>query len=172
LTGQGAKESSGLGWLDVVYEADREATKAAWLHAVQTKTRYAAKYRLKCRDGKLRWVLAHCVPIFDSVGDLEQWLGTLMDVDDLEQPVGPISEFSDLSALTGRAITAARALLNWSLFDLATQSGVSISSIRRIETLESLSVKKDVVLKLLSVLQYAGIEFRQDHGGWYVRARR
>ncbi len=86
LTGQGPKECSGLGWLDAIYEADRETTKQAWLKALETKTTYRAKYRLKCRDGKLRWFLAQCAPIFDDKGEVGSWLGALIDIDDVERP--------------------------------------------------------------------------------------
>lgn len=171
LTGQGPKESSNLGWLDAVYEPDREATKAAWLKAFETKTRYAAKYRLKCRDGKLRWFLAQCAPVFDDKGQVENWLGALIDIDELEHAHAKEPCASDLAGLSGRGLTAARAFLGWSLHDLANNSGVSFSTIRRVEDLPELSPRKEVASKLISVLQQAGIEFRHDDGGWFVRTR-
>ena len=78
---------------------------------------------------------------------------------------------SDVSGLSGRGLTAARAFLGWSLHDLANNSGISFSTIRRIEDLPELTPRKEVALKLVSVLQQAGIEFRRDDDGWFVRKR-
>jgi PAS domain S-box-containing protein len=172
LTGQSAQESGGLGWLNAVYEADREATKEAWLKASCTNTRFMAKYRLKCKDGQLRWILVQGVPVFDQNRVFNGWLGAMIDIDDLERRPVSISYLSDFSGLTGSLITAARALAGWSLLDLATASGVSISTIRRVEELENIAAKKDVVLKLISSLQEAGVEFGQEDEGWCVRVRK
>lgn len=173
LTGQGAKESSGLGWLDAVYEADREATKDAWLKAFTSKTRYAAKYRLRCHDGELRWFLAQAVPIFDASGNIEQWVGGLILIDEVEKRQKPTADLGDVAGFSGAVMTAARALLGWSLNDMAKRSGVSISTIRRIEESTAITAKKPILTKLIGVLHEAGIEFRQeDADGWYVRRKK
>jgi PAS domain S-box-containing protein len=172
LTGQTAKEASGLGWLNAVHAADRDATRDAWLKAFATKSRYAAKYRLLCQDGRARWYLAQAVPVLDAQGNVEQWLGALINIDDLEQ--GQMSELdlAEFSGFTGAIMTAARALLGWSLNDLAKASGVSISTIRRIEEAETVTAKRSIMLKLIHVLRDAGVEFkREDDAGWYIRRK-
>lgn len=172
LTGQSAKEASGLGWLDAVYAADRDATREAWLKATTTRTRYAAKYRLICRDGRPRWYLALAVPLLDEQGGVEQWLCTLIDIDALEQARDADLDLAGFSGFTGPLLTAARALLGWSLNDLAKVSGVSISTIRRIEEAEATPAKRPIMLKLISVLRDAGVEFKcEDDGGWFIRRK-
>lgn len=172
LTGQGLEESSGLGWLNAVHEADRDATRDAWLKAFATKTRYAAKYRLLCQDGRARWYLAQGVPVLDAQGNVEQWLGALINIDDLEQSQMAELDLAEFSGFTGAVMTAARALLGWSLNELAKVSGVSISTIRRIEEAETVTAKRTIMLKLISVLREAGVEFkREDDAGWYIRRK-
>jgi len=90
---------------------------------------------------------------------------------DVEQPTAEEPALSDVAGLTGRGLTAARAFLGWSLHDLANYSGVSFSTIRRVEDLAELTPRKEVALKLVLVLQQAGIEFRRDDDGWFVRKR-
>lgn len=171
LTGQGPKDCSGLGWLDAICETDREAIKRAWLEARETKTQFRAKYCLKTRDGKLRRFLAQCVPMFDDKGDVRNWLGALIDIDDLERPNAHSAPPAKLNGLRGRDLTGARALVGWSLQDLANNSGLSFSTVRRIEELSDVASRKDVALKIVSILQHAGVEFRQDGEGWFIRTR-
>lgn len=90
---------------------------------------------------------------------------------DVGQSAAQEPMLADVSGLSGRGLTAARAFLGWSLHDLASNSGVSFSTIRRVEDLAELTPRKEVALKLVSVLQRAGIEFRRDEEGWFVRKR-
>ncbi|WP_298955337.1 helix-turn-helix domain-containing protein [uncultured Methylobacterium sp.] len=60
--------------------------------------------------------------------------------------------------ISGRHICAARALLNWSMHDLAIASGVSLSSIRRLEDgRKSPSVRTRWTT--ITALQEAGVGF-------------
>ena len=66
-----------------------------------------------------------------------------------------------MSIITGDQIRAAKALLRWSGEELARQSGVSLSTIRRVEAHSGIpevqSVKTMISLKI--ALETAGIEF-------------
>ncbi len=66
-----------------------------------------------------------------------------------------------------RQIRAARALLNWSQSDLASASGVAVSSIKNIEN--SLTVaRKDTIQDIRGALEKSGVEFIPGSG---VRTR-
>ena len=174
VTGQTEDEQPGIGWLDYVHEADRERTRRAWFHALETKTPYAAKYRLLCRDGIMRWFVARSEPVFDSRGVLIEWFGVAFDISDVKS----IDQgyFSDQASAgpNGALVRSARALLGWSINDLAIKSGVSISSIRRLEAQDGLAASRDNITdRLMIALGSAGIEFCQvDDKGTYVRLRR
>ena len=172
LTGQTSEESEGAGWLDAVYPADRARVRAAFTRSWATQTPYAAKYRLMCRDGGLRWFLARSAPVFDEAGRLREWFGVSMDLSDLNTANEALSPDFGAEDPVGGLIRAARALLDWSIEDLASCSGVSISSIRRIESEQQASVRNKTAERLMHTLKDAGIEFYEaDDLGTFIRLR-
>jgi transcriptional regulator with XRE-family HTH domain len=73
-----------------------------------------------------------------------------------------------------RQIKAARALLAWSQEDLANASGVSIPTIKRLESKKGLlGGRSDTGLKIYSALRDAGVRFLDENGeGLGVRLRK
>jgi transcriptional regulator with XRE-family HTH domain len=65
-----------------------------------------------------------------------------------------------LPLITGAQVRAARGILRWSVRDLAEASGVSASSIRRIEEDEGVPETRDVRIlwTLRSTLEKGGVE--------------
>ena len=172
LTGQTAEQSSGEGWLDCVHPADRERVRQAFRESRSASTPYAAKYRLLCGDGVMRWFLARSAPVFDEFGGLREWFGVGMDISDVNAAIDSFYPILESDDPAGPLVKAARALLDWSIEDLASRSGVSISSIRRIESDHKVVVRNSTAERLLSALNEAGIEFLQtDDFGIFVRLR-
>jgi transcriptional regulator with XRE-family HTH domain len=61
---------------------------------------------------------------------------------------------------------AARALLRWEQRDLAEASGVSLPSIKRLETQPGvLAAQKRTIVELRKALEKAGVEFIEKNGG-------
>jgi len=172
LTGQTAEQSSHLGWLDAIYEEDREETKKAWLEAEKNRSIYSAKYRLRCADGELRWFVARCAPIFDESNNLIEWFGVAIDISDVKKPSDPFHRAMEMTQIDGAMFRAARAMLNWSVETFSSKSGLSISSVRRLEGEANTSARAATAMKALSCLNKSGIEFcRLDDEGCYVRLR-
>ena len=72
-----------------------------------------------------------------------------------------------------RQIKAARALLGWSQEDLATSSGVSVPTIKRLEAAEGdIGGRAETGDALLAALEKTGVEFIPENGGAGVRIRR
>jgi len=68
--------------------------------------------------------------------------------------------------ITGTQIRAARALLNWSQGKLATNSGVSLPTIKRIEARgHEFGGRVDTLQKIQSTVEQAGIVFIQKDAG-------
>jgi predicted transcriptional regulator len=64
-----------------------------------------------------------------------------------------------------RQIKAARALLDWSQEDLAKASGVSIPTIKRLESQDGqLGGRSETNTKIYSALHDAGIDFLEENG--------
>ena len=65
-----------------------------------------------------------------------------------------------------RQIKAARALLAWSQEQMATASGVSIPTIKRLEARDGpLGGRNVTATRILSALEFAGVEFIDENGG-------
>ena len=68
--------------------------------------------------------------------------------------------------LTSAQIRAARALLRWSAEDLARQSAIGVTTIRRAElTDQKTSMTKANDLAVRRALEGAGVEFIDENGG-------
>jgi transcriptional regulator with XRE-family HTH domain len=75
--------------------------------------------------------------------------------------------------ITGAQVRSARALLKWKLPELARRSGVSESSIWRIEQVDDVpSMKADNLAKIERALEAAGIELVSGARGVGVILRR
>ena len=71
--------------------------------------------------------------------------------------------------ITGMQIRLARTALRWSVSTLSDRSGISTSTIKRIEAVDGLPIStKANILAITSVLEAAGIKFTgtaEDHPG-------
>jgi len=69
-------------------------------------------------------------------------------------------------SLTSEQVRAARALLRWEQRDLADASGVSLPSVKRLETQPGvLAAQERTILELRKALEVAGVEFIAENGG-------
>ncbi len=69
-------------------------------------------------------------------------------------------------SLTSEQVRAARMLLRWEQKDLATASGVSLPSIKRLETQPGeLGAQDRTIQALVRALEKAGVEFIPENGG-------
>ena len=69
-------------------------------------------------------------------------------------------------SLTSEQVRAARMLLRWEQRDLAEASGVSLPSIKRLETQPGqLSAQERTLEAITRALEKAGIEFIPENGG-------
>jgi transcriptional regulator with XRE-family HTH domain len=77
-----------------------------------------------------------------------------------------IPEVLKLSPLTSEQVRAARMLLRWEQKDLAEASGISLPSIKRLETQPGpLSAQERTLTEIRRALEKAGVEFIAENGG-------
>lgn len=154
LTGQTLNESQGKGWLDAIHSDDRSFAARAWSQAVERRANYNVTYRLRVKDGTYRYVNARAAPVLNVMGEVKEWIGVLIDVFQLPGPL------SDGRWLTGTQARAARAILNWTVKDVAEAASVSISTIRRLEESDGPSnLRDDIVGAIREAFEESGIEF-------------
>jgi transcriptional regulator with XRE-family HTH domain len=67
--------------------------------------------------------------------------------------------------LTVEQLRAARGLLGWSQSKLAARAGLSLPTVKRVETDLGLRVSDEARNKLQRALESAGVEFIDENGG-------
>ncbi len=72
-------------FLERVHPEDRERVQAAYLQAVNEKTRYEIVHRVARPDGEIRFVRERSEEVFDETGKAVRSLGTVLDITDLVQ---------------------------------------------------------------------------------------
>ena len=81
VSGQTVEEILKWGWLEAVHPDDREPTVELWQTALRAKTIYAAEFRILTVEGKYKWFAASAVPVFDTAGNIREWVGINIDID-------------------------------------------------------------------------------------------
>jgi PAS domain S-box-containing protein len=67
---------------DIHHPDDLERTVETWTESLRTGKPYQIEYRLRRFDGQYRWHLGRALPVRDSSGKIQQWLGTNTDIHD------------------------------------------------------------------------------------------
>ena len=68
-------------------------------------------------------------------------------------------------AVTAEQLRAARALLGWSQTELANRAGMSLPTVKRVETGRGPKVSEEARLVLQRALVLGGVEFIDQNGG-------
>ena len=92
-------------------------------------------------------------PVFTDDGKIIEWAGLFVRHADASNAAPNPREIKRAH------IRAARALLDWSIEDLSAASGVSISSIRRIEGGEVSSARGQTIKSVTAALEKGGVVF-------------
>lgn len=80
LTGQTFDEMKGSGWLDAIHPDDRAQTEDTWRNALRSGVICEMEHRVRTTSGDYREMFARAVPVFDSTGQIEEWVGTHTDI--------------------------------------------------------------------------------------------
>ncbi|MBI2600134.1 PAS domain-containing sensor histidine kinase, partial [Candidatus Daviesbacteria bacterium] len=85
FTGQTFDEIKGWGWSEAVHPQDLEHTVKVWKKAVSQKRNYEVEYRIRRFDGIYRYFLARGIPVLGQNGEVEEWVGTCIDITNLKE---------------------------------------------------------------------------------------
>jgi DNA-binding transcriptional regulator YiaG len=152
---------TGSGWsrLDLVHPEDVPAVRSAWTRALAARKPCTITFRLRDEYGQYEIYASHAEPVEDDRHSLLGWIGvTIVDG-------RPTAAANAIGNLPGALIRAARAYLDLSVNGLAELSGLSASTIRRMEDGGSGQVAADSEERLITTLQRAGVEFLVDAAG-------
>ncbi|MBN8741432.1 MAG: hypothetical protein BGP24_15875 [Lysobacterales bacterium 69-70] len=82
-TGQETARCLGLGWRNAFEARDRDALEAAWAGAIEAPGLFQLELRLwHAATHSYRYVSLRAVPIVETAGKVNEWIGTVSDIHD------------------------------------------------------------------------------------------
>ncbi len=87
FTGQSFEHELGTGWASGVHADDLDRCLATYLAAFRERKPFTMEYRVRRADGEYRWIIDHGVPLFDSGGVFEGYIGSCLDISDQRQAI-------------------------------------------------------------------------------------
>lgn len=168
LTGMAPENCDGEGWLDAIHPNDRDRVRSAYRTAVAQATLYNVDYRVLVKAGHYRWYNARSAPVRDPSGTIREWQGILLPIEGDHRPVDDERGVDGSIPLTGEQIRGSRGLLDWSLAQLASASGVSVSTIKRMEDGSEGSTRPSKSEAVRRALETGGVSFRIIDGATWI----
>ncbi|MDM9621930.1 hypothetical protein A6U87_20545 [Rhizobium sp. AC44/96] len=157
LTGETAAQAHDWSALAAIHPDDREQFRNSWKMALNTRTEYSSRFRVRTRAGQYVVRASRAMPLIGSSREIEQWIGySVVDAAAASKP--------GEANLCSAQIRAARGFLDWTAQELANQSGVSFSTIRRMEAAHT-SVRSESVQQVRATFEARGLVFRTDENG-------
>ncbi|MEG4578194.1 PAS domain S-box protein [Microcoleus sp. MON1_C5] len=78
---EGEIDSCNRAWIDRIHPDDRSRVQAAIQDYLDRQTpNYATEYRLQCKDGSYKWVLARAQAVWDEAGNPLRMVGSMTDI--------------------------------------------------------------------------------------------
>ncbi|MGU3358838.1 PAS domain-containing protein [Methylobacterium sp. M6A4_1b] len=158
LTGQTAEEWHAGGWVSAIHPDDRQRAAQTWATAFGRSESYEANYRLRRADGNYRWVSSRAVPVRNPDRSVREWIGLVIDMTNTASVMTQPDDLA-LTEVSGALIRSARAMLDWSIPDLAAAAEVSGSSIKRFEESGGAALRPRTRAAIRQALEAAGITF-------------
>lgn len=95
-------ESSRVSYSSCIYEDDLALVMEEVEEAIKTKKFFFEHkpYRVKTRDGKLKWILENTVVVRNSDGDITHFLGYLIDITELKEKESILEKIAKTDPLT------------------------------------------------------------------------
>jgi len=85
FTGSGLHPSNDLGWEQFHHPDEVDEIRGQWARATERGRRFEMQIRYRRADGEFRWMLTRVVPLGDTAGQSQYWVGTSVDIDDLKR---------------------------------------------------------------------------------------
>lgn len=105
MAGLTLTQALGESWVKAVHPDDREAVSETWASALQERRSYKTECRFKRPGGTTTWVLCQAEPIFDTLGSLEGFIGSVTDISRRkrnEEEVRQLAYYDPLTKLPNR----------------------------------------------------------------------
>lgn len=157
LTGDSPSQARDWDNLASVHPEDRGLFRKAWSLAIETREKFEACMRVRTVNGNYVRLKNVAVPLMSEDDSIVEWIGCASFVEN----VGTKSGTLDVQA---EQIRAARAMLGWSASQLSRSSGVSFSTVRRME-ISTENIRSVSLSRVLSCLEAEGVRFSTSFDG-------
>jgi len=149
----------GFRWQDLIHPEDRAESLVLFEKATAARLPATREHRVLQADGTYRWRRAIWIPVFDSQHSLIEYMSLSQDI---EKEKNIVSLTDKSRPITGAQIRAGRALVHWSVQQLAEAADLSSSVVRRIEDFDGVSANASAggsLERIRSALCREGVEF-------------
>ena len=154
-------------WRDTVHPDDRERMAIAWRDNGAKKSRYNFNLRIRMSNGQYQTVYTAGLPFDPALSSEPLWGGISTENPRLLGAVATTSAKED-RYLTPAQVRACRALLGWSAETLASNAGLSVSTIRRLESAATGRTHDDSIRLIVVAMQDAGLSITRGEDGRYT----
>ncbi|MFL5354907.1 ATP-binding protein [Archangium sp.] len=135
LTGQTREQASAYGWLESIHPEDLARLRASREEGIRRGSAYAVEFRLKTASGGYHWMLGRVVPLHGGSGELEGWLGAIIDIHERKRAEAVQHFLAEASAVLARSLDERETLeqatrlvvpelADWCVVDLNTPGGL------------------------------------------------
>ena len=97
ITGFSMQQALGDGWYEAIHPEDLEGLKQKWHSHSYSKTPITTEHRLLTVDRKQRWVLAQVVAETNDQGQLEGFIGSIIDITERKKASQALRESEELN---------------------------------------------------------------------------
>lgn len=80
FAGLGQEQAKGLGWVDAIHPEDRQSVFTEWQESTRANRDFSLEYRFRTPEGKVTWLAGMATVWRDDAGELQGFLGTVMDI--------------------------------------------------------------------------------------------
>ena len=102
LTGYTQDDALGDGWMHAIHPDDRERLVREWRDAIEKKRApFNSEFRFRTPEGREVWTVAGAIPLRAASGDIDGYIGTVMDISERKRAEETIRELSLVDELTG-----------------------------------------------------------------------
>lgn len=144
----------GWEWLKLMPACHREQARDTWQQAIAKREYFASSIRIAFSpETEPIRMLTYATPIFDDEGQVLEWAGLIA------RHCRAPDKLPSAHEIQAPHMRAARALLDWSIEHLSAKSGVSVSSIRRLESSETSAIRFRTLEVIKTTLEQGGVSF-------------
>jgi PAS domain S-box-containing protein len=160
---EGGDVADGGNWRASLHPEDRVRVPELWQQAVRNKKPYHFHPRVKHPNGNYRTLQVAGLP-FSSKHSSEPYWGGLATANPIGIAVHHEVE-EEAAMLEPGQVRACRALLDWTAEMLAYNAGISVSTVRRIESVESPYGHGDSLRLVIQAFRRAGLKIWRTEDG-------